>query len=67
MFFLAMFGQLLIALALVLVIEGLMPAISPGAFRRAMAAMAEMDDRALRISGLASMIIGAILLYLLKH
>jgi len=44
-----------------------MPAISPGAFRRAMAAVAGMDDRALRISGLASMIIGAILLYLLKH
>lgn len=56
-----------IALALVLVIEGLMPALAPAAFRRAMLNMAGMDDLALRISGLASMIIGAILLYLLKH
>ena len=56
-----------VALALVLVIEGLMPAISPGAFRRAMVSVAQMEDRALRVSGLASMIIGAILLYLLKH
>lgn len=62
-----MVSEFWVALALVLVIEGLMPALAPGAFRQAMATIAEMDDRALRISGLASMIIGAILLYLLKH
>jgi uncharacterized protein YjeT (DUF2065 family) len=56
-----------VALALVLVIEGLMPALAPAAFRRAMMSMAGMGDHALRLSGLASMIIGAILLYLLKH
>lgn len=61
-----MFTDLWIALALLLVIEGLMPALAPAAFRNVMLNLARLDDRALRISGLASMIIGAILLYLLK-
>lgn len=51
------------ALALVLVIEGLMPFISPGAFRRTMAQVAEMPDRQLRVIGLFSMVIGLLLLY----
>lgn len=55
------------ALALVLVIEGLLPALSPGAYRKAMLAMIKMDERALRITGLVSMIVGAGLLYLIKN
>lgn len=51
------------ALALVLVIEGLMPFISPGAFRRTMAQVAQMPDRQLRVIGLFSMVIGLLLLY----
>lgn len=55
------------ALCLVLVLEGLMPALAPSRFRQVLAMMAQMDERSLRISGLASMVIGAMLLYLLTH
>jgi len=55
------------ALALVLVIEGLLPAISPRAYRKAMLAMTQMDERSIRITGLVSMITGALFLYLVKH
>ncbi len=51
------------ALALVLVIEGLMPFISPGHFRRTMAQVAQMPDGQLRVVGLFSMGVGLLLLY----
>jgi len=52
------------ALALVLVIEGVMPFLSPAGLRRTMRMVIEMDDRALRILGLLSMLSGILLLYL---
>ncbi len=55
------------ALALVLVLEGLLPALSPGTYRKAMLAMIQMDERSLRVTGLTSMIVGALFLYLVKH
>lgn len=54
-------------LALMLVFEGLFPALSPTLFRQTLIQMAQMDERALRISGLASMIFGAVALYWLTH
>ncbi len=51
------------ALALVLVLEGLLPFLAPGAFRRSMAQVAQMPDRPLRVFGLISMLIGLLLLY----
>ena len=62
-----MFSDLWAALALVLVIEGLLPALSPRSYRRAMLTMTQMDERSLRITGLVSMVAGALFLYLLKH
>jgi len=59
--------ELWVALALVMVVEGLFPALAPGAFRAAMVQMAQLDDRALRIAGLASMVLGALFLYFLKN
>lgn len=56
-------SDLLAALALYLVLEGIMPFLSPGAARRAMQALASMDDNKLRTMGLISMIAGAALLY----
>ena len=61
-----MWHDLLVALALVFVIEGIWPFLSPGALRQAMRAIAELDDRALRISGLVSMVSGVALLYWIK-
>lgn len=51
------------ALALVLVIEGLMPFLAPGSFRRTMGQVVQMPDVQLRLVGLFSMLIGLLLLY----
>lgn len=51
------------ALALVLVIEGVLPFVSPRGYRNAVASLAGLGDRALRIAGLVSMLIGCALLY----
>ncbi|MCP3666352.1 MAG: DUF2065 domain-containing protein [Gammaproteobacteria bacterium] len=59
-----MWQELLIALALVMVIEGLLPFLSPGTVRNMVKAISEMDDHALRISGLISMVLGVVMLYL---
>ncbi|VAW78636.1 Putative inner membrane protein YjeT (clustered with HflC) [hydrothermal vent metagenome] len=58
-----MWNDLWAALALLMVIEGIVPFISPDAVRRMMAAMAQMDDRSLRMAGLVSMLSGVALLY----
>ena len=61
-----MLEYLLTAVALVLVIEGLMPALSPRNFRQTMLSISQMDDRVLRSMGLISMAAGALLLYFFK-
>lgn len=53
-----------LAIGLVLVLEGLFPALSPAAYRRMVQMMSERDDRSLRLIGLAMMIIGAVLIYI---
>jgi hypothetical protein len=58
--------DLLTALCLVLVVEGLFPFLSPQRFRRSMLQVARIDDRALRAVGLASMAAGAGLLYVVR-
>lgn len=54
-----------IALALVLVIEGLMPAINPGGWRRLFEQILRLDDQQIRKIGLASMVVGLLLLWLI--
>lgn len=61
-----MWHELLIAFALLMVIEGVVPFLSPGAMRKMMLAVAEMDDHALRVGGLVSMILGVVTLYLVN-
>ena len=58
--------DLLAALALVLVIEGIIPFINPQSLRRMLATAAQLDDRTLRLTGLASMILGVILLAVVR-
>ncbi|MFK5913543.1 MAG: DUF2065 domain-containing protein, partial [Woeseiaceae bacterium] len=43
--------SLWIALGLVLVIEGLMPALNPNGFKKTMMSIRELDERSLRIMG----------------
>ena len=59
-----MWQDLWVALALMLVLEGILPFLSPEAFRRMLIAVVQLDDRSVRISGLVSMLIGVGLLYL---
>lgn len=61
-----MWNDLFVALALVLVIEGVLPFLNPAAMRELQRKMAEMDDKSLRIAGLSSMLAGLALLYLLR-
>ena len=55
-------GDLLAAFALYLIIEGLLPFISPRNWKQSVAMIAELGDKQLRIFGLISMIAGAMLL-----
>lgn len=61
-----MWQELWTALALMMVIEGIIPFISPASLRRALAALTQMDDRALRVMGLVSMLSGVAVLYLVR-
>jgi uncharacterized protein len=61
-----MWSDLLAATALVLVIEGVLPFLSPRRFREALYLAAQMSDQGLRIMGLASMFLGLVILYLVR-
>ncbi len=56
----------LVALALMLVIEGIWPFLNPASFRRVLALIAQEGDRPLRIAGLLTMLLGLGLLYLVN-
>lgn len=58
--------DLLSAVALVMVIEGLLPFANPRGSRRTMAMLAQMPDDKLRLAGLASIIAGLVLLYFVR-
>jgi len=62
-----MWQDLWVALALVMVFEGLIPFINPKAYRRMVVMMSLLDDKSLRRTGFVIMVTGAILVYLLKH
>lgn len=61
-----MWADLLAAIALVMVIEGVMPFLAPRQWRRMMQSAAGMDDRALRMVGFVSMLAGVGMLYLVR-
>jgi uncharacterized protein YjeT (DUF2065 family) len=61
-----MWHELLIALSLVMVIEGIIPFLSPDAMRKMLRIVEETDDRSLRIAGLVSMLLGIVMLYLVN-
>ena len=61
-----MWQELGSALCLVLVIEGMLPFLAPGAWRGLVQQLAETDDRAIRVTGLVMMLLGAGLLTLVR-
>lgn len=58
--------DLLSAVALLMVIEGLLPFANPRGSRRTMAMLAQMPDDKLRLAGLVSIVAGLVLLYFVR-
>jgi uncharacterized protein YjeT (DUF2065 family) len=54
------------ALALYLVLEGVLPFVNPAGAKRAFQSMSQLDDRLLRRIGLGSMIAGCVMLFLVR-
>jgi len=57
---------LLTALALMLIIEGLLPFLAPGAWRETFRRLIEMSDGQLRFIGLSSMVAGLVMLFFVR-
>lgn len=58
-----MWSDLIAAIALLLILEGIMPFVSPDRLKRTLLEVARLDNRTLRIIGLISMSIGLAVLY----
>ncbi|MEA3303217.1 MAG: DUF2065 domain-containing protein [Pseudomonadota bacterium] len=58
--------DLFAALALVLVIEGILPLISPSGYRSALQSMLQQDDQMLRKIAVGSILAGLLLLYIIR-
>lgn len=61
-----MIEDLFRALALVLVIEGLMPFLAPARWRETMLRLSTLDDRQLRMVGITAIIAGLVTLQLVR-
>lgn len=58
--------EILTALALVFVIEGMLPFISPTGYRRMVAEVTRLSDSQIRNTGLAIMFAGLLLLFVVR-
>ncbi len=58
-----MWNDLLTAIGLLLVLEGLLPFLNPDRLKRTLLEIASLDNRTLRLIGLISMLIGLAVLY----
>ncbi len=61
-----MWDELLAAFGLMLVVEGILPFLSPRALRQTLLRMVQLEDRILRFAGLASMALGLLVLYIFR-
>ena len=61
-----MWQEIITALGLVLILEGILPFLSPDRLRKSMLAATELDDSTLRIVGFCSMVFGLIIIYWIK-
>ncbi len=61
-----MTGSILTAVALLLVLEGLLPFLVPGLWRETFRRLLELSDGQLRFMGLTSMLVGLILLFFVR-
>jgi len=59
-----MLDDLVLALALLLVLEGLLPALNPRGWRSAMEQLGALSDSAIRSVGIGMLAIGALIFHL---
>jgi uncharacterized protein YjeT (DUF2065 family) len=62
-----MSNTLLTALALMLVIEGVLPFLVPALWRETFRRLTEMSDGQIRFIGLTSMVAGVLLLFIVRR
>jgi len=55
------------ALAIVCVIEGMLPFVNPAGMRRLLVRLCELNDRELRLGGIFSMLVGLVILYMVRY
>jgi uncharacterized protein YjeT (DUF2065 family) len=58
-----MMQDVLTAIALILIIEGVLPFLSPRTLRKALFSIVQNNDRQLRLTGFLTMLAGVLLLY----
>ncbi|SVB90880.1 uncharacterized protein METZ01_LOCUS243734 [marine metagenome] len=56
------FKELFIAISLVLILEGLLPFISPSLFKRITLQISEINESSIRIMGLCLIILGVLII-----
>ena len=61
-----MLQEILVGLSLMFVIEGLVLAIGPDAFKKAMLQILQLPSNNIRIMGVSSMLLGLVMLLVLK-
>lgn len=61
-----MWTDLLTGVALVFIIEGIMPFINPDGLRKIFLMAVQLDNATLRFIGITSMLLGLVLLYLIR-
>ena len=61
-----MLEEFIVDACLVLVLEGMLPFLSPRGWRQTIQGLLSLSDRQIRIAGLVSMLTGVVLLYVLN-
>ena len=59
-----MWDMILTAVAIILIIEGVVPLVSPQTCKKMMSSIAKLNNTTLRILGLVALILGVVILYL---
>jgi len=61
-----MWHELAVAFCLLLVVEGIIPFVSPGRWRKMLLMLDQVDDNTMRMIGLGSMLTGTVLLLIIN-
>ena len=61
-----MWHEMAVAFCLMLVVEGIIPFVSPGRWRKMLLMLDQVDDNTMRMIGLGSMLTGTVLLLIIN-